>query len=262
MLLGVYWYYGFPKGLYHFDFFTFRPGLGGHADGPAELAATVQAPDPAALLAQVQAVAARYPEGYLFARAHGALLHLNLGDYALTDYPFHVAGELEKVLRQQGATLTTEPLPVEVPLLRLAQPHDPTPAYKYGWLQAVSSAPNPRQHRAEVAMLRLDCYLPLAHKPAFISDLNQLREQAELEVLYYLDHELADQVNLMVFFTNGRQGVGGQPLRYTNCTALKEALAACLATHGAKTGHLGEYPSDYPQRGPHVVHAVDADFIL
>jgi len=23
MVLGVYWYYGFPEGLYHFDFFAF-----------------------------------------------------------------------------------------------------------------------------------------------------------------------------------------------------------------------------------------------
>jgi hypothetical protein len=49
MVLGVYWYYGFPEGLYHFDFFTHRPGIGGSSGGPAELTATVHAPDPAAL---------------------------------------------------------------------------------------------------------------------------------------------------------------------------------------------------------------------
>ena len=65
MLLGVYWYYGFPEGLYHFDFFAYRPGIGGSSGGPAELTATVQAPDPAALLAEVRTVAARYPDGYL-----------------------------------------------------------------------------------------------------------------------------------------------------------------------------------------------------
>ena len=262
MLLGIYWYYGFPKGLYHFDFFAFRPGLGGHADGPAELTVTVQAPAPAALLAQVRAVAARYPDAYLFAQAHGSVLHLDLGDYALTDYTFHVAGELENVLRQQQATLTTEPLPANTPLLRLAQPHDPTPPYSYGdgLLHAVSSGP--RKYHAQAGLLRLDCHLPLVRQAAFLAALEGLRQQFGLDVLYYFDCPLPPQVNLMIFFGNGRQGVGGQPLRYTDTGALKTAVLACLAAHAGQPRHLGDFPADYPRRGPHVVHVVDAEFTL
>ncbi|HEX8326684.1 MAG TPA: hypothetical protein VF629_04025 [Hymenobacter sp.] len=262
MLLGVYWYYDFPEGLYHFDYFTFQPGFGGHADGPAELTATVRAPDPAALLAAVQAVAARYPDGYLFAYAHGELLRLTLGDWSVTDYIFHVAGELEAVLRQHQATRTDQDLPAEATLLHLAQPQDPTPLYSYGdgLLQAVSA--NSRKHRAEVAMLRLDCHLPRAQKAAFIIALDGLRGQAGLDVLYYFDHELPDQVNLMVFLTNGRQGVGGQPLRYTHATALTTAVRTCLAAHGGQPGHRGRHPTHYPRRGPHVVRMADEDFVL
>lgn len=261
MLLGVYWYYGFPEGLYHFDFFTFQAGRGGHADGPAELTATVRAPDPAALFAAVQGVAACYPEGYIFGKAHGELLHLDLGDYALTDYTFHVAGELENVLRHHHATSTTEPLPADAPLLRLAEPHDPTPPYRYcdGQLQAVSS--HPRQHQAQAALLRLDCHLPLAQKDAFLAALNDLCEQFGLDVLYYFDHKIGLQLNLMVFFGNGRQGVGGQPLRYTNTAAFKIAALASLAAHSGHTKHLGAY-ANYPNRGPHIVRVVDADFVL
>jgi hypothetical protein len=261
MLLGVYWYYGFPKGLYHFDFFSFHPGLGGHADGPAELTATVRAPDPAALLAEVRAVATRYPEGYIFGKAHGACLQLNLGDYALTDYTFHVATELEAVLRQQQATLTTEPLPADTPLLRLAELHDPTPLYRYddGLVQAVSSRAG--KHQAEVALLRVDCHLPLARKADFLVALDALCQQFALDVLYYFDREIPPQVNLMVFFGNGRQGVGGQPLRYTDTAALTTAVRACLAVHNAQAGHLGGYPADYPRRGPHAIRLVDAEFV-
>ena len=262
MVLGVYWYYGFPEKLYHFDFFVFNPGRGGHADGPAELTATVRAPDPAALLAEVQAVVARYPEGYLFGKAHGPLLHLDLGDYALTDYTFHVAGELEQVLRRQGATLTTEPLPADASLLRLTAPHDPTPPYDYGdgQLQAVSSRPG--AHRAQVALLRLDCHLPLAQKAAFLTGLDALCEQFQLDVLYYFDREIVSQVNLMVFFGQGRQGVGGRPLRYTDTTAHKAAVLASLAAHGGQPRHLGSFPAQYPRRGPHVIRMADADFVL
>ena len=257
MLLGVYWYYGSPEGLYHFDFFTFQPGRGGHTDGPSELTATVQAPDPAALLAAVRAVAARYPEGYLFGQAHGPLLRLDLGDYALTDYTFHVAKELEKVLHQQQATLTTEPLPADTLRLHLAEPHDPTPPYSYGdgVLQAVSSMP--RFYQSQVALLRLDCHLPLARQAVFLAALNDLCEQLGLDVLYYFDHKIARQANLMVFFGNGRQGVGGQPLRYTDTAA----VLASLAAHEGQPEHLGN-DSHYPNRGPHVVRVVEADFVL
>jgi hypothetical protein len=261
MLLGVYWYYDFPKELYHFDFFVFGAGRGGHADGPAELAATVRAPDPAALLAEVRAVAARYPEAYIFGKAHGSVLQLDLGDYALTDYTFHVASELEQVLRRQQATHSTEPLPADTPLLRLAAPHDPTPPYSYGdgQLQAVSSRPG--AYRAQVALLRLDCHLPLTQKPAFLAELAALCEQFGLDVLYYFDHKVSLEVNLMVFFGNGRQGVGGRPLRYTDTVAHKAAVLASLAAHGGQTGHLGGFPAQYPRRGPHVIRMADADFV-
>jgi len=262
MLLGVYWYYDFPEELYHFDFFVFGAGRGGHADGPAELTATVRAPNPADLLAEVRAVATRYPEGYIFGKAHGSVLRLDLGDYALTDYTFHVASELEQVLRRQGATRTAEPLPTDTPLLRLATPQDPTPPYSYGdgQLQAVSSHPGP--HRAQVALLRLDCHLPLTQKTSFLAELEVLCEQFELEVLYYFDHKISLQVNLMVFFGNGRQGVGGQPLRYTDTVAHKTAVLASLAAHGGQTGHLGSFPAQYPRHGPHVIRMADADFVL
>ena len=262
MLLGVYWYYGFPEGLYHFDYFAHRPGIGGSSGGPAELLAAVQAPDPAALLTQVRAVAARYPDGYLDGYVHGPLVRLVLGDWALTDYTFHVASELEKVLRQQQATPTTAPLPASTPLLRLAELHDPTPPYHYGdgVLQAVSSRPG--RHRAEVALLRLDCHLALAQQAAFLAALEELCRQFNLDVLYYFDRKLAPQVNLMIFFGNGRQGVGGQPLRFTDTTAHKAAVLACLAAYGGQSGHLGSFPAHYPRRGPHVMRMVDADFVL
>jgi hypothetical protein len=262
MLLGVYWYYGFPQGLCHFDFFAFGAGRGGHADGPAELAATVRAPDLPALLAAVQAVAARYPEGYLFGKTHGQVLRLDLGDYALTDYTFHVAKELEEVLRQHRATSTAEPLPPDAPLLRLATPHDPTPPYGYGDGRFPAVSSGPRKHQAQTSCLRLDCHLPLARKAEFLAALDALCAQAGLDVLHYFDCEVASWVNLMVLFGNGRQGVGGRPLRYTDAPALKAAVLASLAACGGRTEHLGRFPDEYPHHGPHVVRMVDADFVL
>ena len=222
----------------------------------------MQAPDPAALLAAVRAVAARYPEGYIFGRAHGSTLRLELGDYSLTDYAFHVAGELENVLRHHGATPTTEPLPADTPWLRLAEFHDPTPRYSYGdgLFQSVSSGP--RKHQAQTTCLRLDCHLPQGRKAGFLAALDALCGQFALDVLYYFDHPVPPQENLIVFFSNGRQGVGGQSLRYTDAAALKTAVLAALAAHGGHPGCLGEYPTDYPRSEPRVIRVVDTDFVL
>jgi hypothetical protein len=261
MLLGVYWYRYFPEGLYQFDFFTFQAGLGGHADGPAELTATVQASEPAALLAEVRAIAARYPEVRLFGEVHGQFLRLTVGGYRLSDYAFYVAGELEKVIRRQHATLATEPLPAGVHHIHLTSPEeDNTQPISGGLLQAVSLSA--RKYQAETLSLCLNCHLPLVRKPAFLAQLDQLCQAMNLDVLYYLDYEIHPQVNLMLFFSHGRQGVGGQPLRYTNAHALTTPVALCLANHGGLPGHLGSYPEYYPENGPHIVRMVDAAFVL
>jgi hypothetical protein len=90
----------------------------------------------------------------------------------------------------------------------------------------------PLRRTTPVALLRLGCYLPLAQQADFLAALKALGAQLELEVLYYFDRKIAPQVNLMVFFGNGRPGVGGQPLRYTDTAALKTAVLASLAAHG------------------------------
>jgi hypothetical protein len=261
MVLGVYWYYGFPAGLYHFDYFSFHPGLGGHADGPAELNATVQVPHPAALLRELQAVAVASPEAPLFAYSVAQTVCLKTGGYGLHDYSFHLAEQVEQRLRQHGATRTAdEQLPHAPAMQRLgpAPPAEPFPTLRL--LQVVSTRAG--QYQAEALLLRLDCRLPRARRAAFVQQLDALSQQADLDVLYYLDHELAQQTNLMVFFGNGRQGVNGQPLRRTDAAALEAAVQQALQAHGGQPGHLGRFPQEYPRRGPHPVRLADADFVL
>jgi hypothetical protein len=124
----------------------------------------------------------------------------------------------------------------------------------------VSSRPG--KHRAEVALLRLDCHLPLAQQVDFLTALEALCTQFGLDVLYYYDRKLPLQANLMLFFGNGRQGVGGRPLRYTDPAAVKTAVLASLAAHGGQPGHLGAYPADYPRRGPHRMRMADTELVL
>ncbi|UOQ72549.1 hypothetical protein [Hymenobacter cellulosilyticus] len=209
----------------------------------------------------MQTVAARYPQVELLIQAHGPLLRLTLGDWALPDYAFFLATQLEAALHQYEATRTAELLPAGVALLRLGRADDDTPPYRYGGIfQAVSSGP--KKHQAETASLRLDCHLPLRQKEGFLKELDALCQAFGLDVLHYLDQQVAAQVNLMLFFGNGRQGVGGAPLRYTNVEALASAVKLPIAAYNAQSGHLGTYPTHYPRQGPHVVRVVDAEFVL
>jgi hypothetical protein len=92
--------------------------------------------------------------------------------------------------------------------------------------------------------------------------LEVLCAQFDLDVLYYFERKSQLHVNLMLFFVNGRRGVGGRLLRYTDSAALKTAMLTCLAAYGGQLQHLGGYPADYPCGGPHVLRMVDAGFVL
>jgi hypothetical protein len=113
-----------------------------------------------------------------------------------------------------------------------------------------------------VALLRLDCHLPLTRQAGFLVALEALCAQFDLDVLYHFDRKIRPHVKLMLFFGNGRQSVGGRPLRYTDPTAFKTAALACLSAHDGQPRHLGDYPADYPRSGPYAVHRFDAEFVL
>lgn len=260
MVLGVYWYSGFPTGLYHFEYFQFRPGLGGHADTPAELTVTVRTTAPAALLTGLQTLAGAYPETNLFLYQDADIVRVMLGGYQLFDYDFHLAGEVEKLLRQLGVPSVPDHAFPPGSFRRLTPELPPVALPPRQVLQLVGSAPG--LYHAETRRLRLDCCLPAAQQLAFGRRLNELCQQADLDVLYYLDHELDAKVNMLVFFTNGRQGLNGRALRHTDARALAAAIEQALGAHGGQLGHLGRFPEHYPRRGPHVVRAADADFVL
>ncbi len=66
MILGVYWYFKFPENLYHFKFFKFFEGYGGHADNEAELVARVQVGNTENFIAKLEELKSRFKEAFLF----------------------------------------------------------------------------------------------------------------------------------------------------------------------------------------------------
>ena len=65
MILGTYWYFGFPTGLYKFEYFEFKKGYGGHADNPAKLVATFETEYPAEIIDDLKRLIDKYSDGFL-----------------------------------------------------------------------------------------------------------------------------------------------------------------------------------------------------
>ncbi|MEF9476611.1 hypothetical protein OWR28_01510 [Chryseobacterium sp. 1B4] len=105
MILGVYWYFGFPENLYYFRFFKFHPGYGGHADNPAELAAKVRVKNTDDLILKLEELKAGFKETYLHLNIDGNQLIINIGDHMLFDFHFQFALEIEELLIRENAVL-------------------------------------------------------------------------------------------------------------------------------------------------------------
>ncbi|MGI4870303.1 MAG: hypothetical protein ACRYFX_03885 [Janthinobacterium lividum] len=260
MTLGVYWYFGFPEGLYHFRYFTFSPGLGGHADGPAELTARVTVPDLARFTQALMALLAQHPGVYLFGYQRQHELQIITGGYHLYDYDFGLIGKVDALLQAADAQAGATAVFTEAERIVWA----PMPAAETGYssrglLQLGGSGQH--KHHAETSALRLDCHLPTTRQPQFISTLRELAQAANLHVFFYYFHQLKTETNLMLFFTNGRQGIDLQPKQDVDIQRFEQEVKAALQAHGGQPEHRGGH-HQYPETGPIIELITDQDYVL
>ena len=87
MILGTFWYFDFPIGLYEYDYFKFHKGLGGHLYNPAELIALVTTEHPDQLISDLEKIVATYPESVFIMAQEGNKLELTIGGFHLQLYP-------------------------------------------------------------------------------------------------------------------------------------------------------------------------------
>lgn len=261
MILGTYWYFDFPTGLYEFDFFKFYKGYGGHADNPAELSATFEAVRPEVIIEDLRKLIAQYAQGFLLVHHNAHQLKIATRAHHLFDYDFLLIEEVEKIVEKHGA----RPAPDKV-LVK------PTPIKLYGensknnisypqhtFLQVVGS--ELKKHHAENLKLRVDCNLDLKHKKDFIEDVRSIAKEEGLDVFYYYDSEVKNTANLMLFFTNGRQGLNLKPKKYTGTVRFGNKLEQALMRHQAKAGFIAGY-EHYPKNGPYIEMIIEQDMIL
>jgi hypothetical protein len=260
MILGVYWYYGFPENLYSYKYFTFRKGLGGHADAPAELLANVCVADADDIIAELKMLADQYPHAFVFAYRSGNDLQIGTGSYAMHDYEFELALKMEQILNKHAAISIPMLNLKDTQIIRLSTHTNPNMdriSKKYFYLVSSSL----KKSNAETSMIRFDCNVHEEKKDAFLQAIQSVAENAHIDVVFYLEKKCAERYNLMLFFTNGRQGLGLNPKQHIAIGAFESGMDALMNPYDIQIGHVGGW--DYYPQGMHVaLKIVDADFIL
>lgn len=260
MILGVYWYFEFPAGLYSFDHFQFKKGYGGHADNPAQLIANVTTPEPDRLLQQLKSFIDQHEDGELFVYKDNHKLRIGTGGHQLHDYDFLLIKEVENLLKNEKVEFHKDLKIENAQLIWLSADHKKTILYpKKDFLRVVGSPL--RKGNAETLALRMDCNVSIHHKTNFIADLSALSQSVNINVFFYHDHDFSDRTNLMLLFANGRQGLDFQEKQYIDTTLFELGVEELLHKHSVQLGHKEGYEL-YPQNGPVVVQIVDREYVL
>ncbi|MCK6639123.1 MAG: hypothetical protein L6Q81_03485 [Bacteroidia bacterium] len=258
-MLGVYWYFGFPEGLYSFHYFKFFPGYGGHADNPAELNAVISVDEGTQLLNELQRAVEHHPFSYLRVTVSGNLFHISTGGYQLFDFDFRLIEHADQLLTHSQAEVISKPEFVRplthqfigTKLLQHTYPRLKT-------LQVTGS--DKKKSNAECCALRLDCHVDTSSEFDFTQALKELMLQSGINVMYYYRTEKNGMANLMYFFTNGRQGNNSEPVP-VQLSRLDTNIEALMKIHVAGKNHLPEI--EYPAYGERkIVLMCDEEFIL
>jgi hypothetical protein len=261
MILGTYWYFNFPTDLYKFDFFKFSKGYGGHADNPAELITFFEAEHPEKIIEDLQKLINKYSDGFLFICQQEHTLKIGTGGHQLFDYDFLLIQEVEKLLKNHRAWPTNDQIFTNATFTRLyiADSTNENIYPKKGFLQVVGS--ELKKYNAENSKLRLDCNLQLVRKDEFIKELKKITTEENLDILYYYYTDFDDKTNLMIFFTNGRQGLNLIKKKYIDTLSFESKIEQTILTHNANYGHINGFDL-YPQFGPKIEMMIEEEFIL
>jgi hypothetical protein len=247
MILGVYWYQGFPSGLYNFDYFVFRKGIGGHGDNPAELETSIEAGDPDKIIDRLVNLVRNRKEASLFIKRDNNLLTISINSYHLFDYDFLVAREVENILSSEEMRFNSNNKFTNAQLIRLENKPSELIYPSKGFFEIVSN--HLGQYNAEALSLRLDCNISSVHKKNFIESLNDLTDKLNIEVFYYFENTFSNQTNLMLFFSNGRQGLNFKEKAIVDITCLEENIETLFKKFSIQKGHLGGFGA-YPKGEP------------
>jgi hypothetical protein len=107
--------------------------------------------------------------------------------------------------------------------------------------------------------VRIDCHISLSLKRNFIDDLTDACLQENISVFYYYDFEKDDFVNLMLFFTNGRQTK--EHIQIVDINSFGNSVQNIAGKYSVEFKHKNGLDS-YPVNGPKLQLMTDEEFII
>ncbi len=261
MILGTYWYFNFPNDLYKFDYFKFKKGYGGHSENPAELVVTFKTEYQEEIINDLKILLDKYSDGFLFVYLEDNKLKIGTGGYQLFDYDFLIIEEVEKILKKYKIILTTNETFNNPTIKRF---HNQTTQNKSiypkkGFLQVVGS--DLKKNNAENSKLRLDCNLDFKGKNKFINELRDMVNENNIDVFFYYEKDFKEKTNLMLFFTNGRQGLNLSNKKYIDTLSLENKIENIIKINNVNFGHISGFDL-YPLDGPKIEKMIEQEYIL
>lgn len=258
MILGVYWYFKFPENLYHFKFFKFLEGYGGHADNAAELVVRIQVNHPDDFIGKLEELKSRFKSSFLHLNINENQLIITIGSHQLFDFDFQFALEIEELLVRENAIILDSIIPFKT--LSTKTFHSEGENFgsnEHRFIQIAGS--DFKKNNAENLSIRIDCNLPLTDKKFFVNDLKSICREENINVFYYKNHDFNSHCNLMLFFTNGRQKMNN--IQNVNLNSFGNKIRQLAKKYPFHFGHL-EGLKYYPQNEPHCELMVDEEYII
>lgn len=261
MVLGIYWYFGFPEELYSYDYFKWKPGYGGHANNPAMLETRVTCTNPEELIQSLKSMIHKLEQGFIYIYQNDAKLKIGTGAFQMYDCDFELMKRAELILAQHQVQVIDDFNTKDSQLIKLNVKKDlPTVQYpELKVLKPVSS--NMKKYNAETSLLRLDVNVLQKEKDAILKGLVKISDEENLNVLMYKESSFEGSVNLMLFFGNGRQGLNFEEKQEVDAERLERKIVALIHQFGIDFQFKGGWDF-YPKGENTIIKIVDEEFII
>lgn len=259
MLLGIYWAFRFPERIYSFDFFKYRGTSGGHAHSPSELYMNCKVSNPDLLIEKLNRLIKDYPFGQLFIYKIGDCLKIETGSYFLFDYDFLLVKKIEELLKDEKVVDINSTDTKGGELIKIIgdkRYHESDSFPKKGFFQTVGSEIT--DFNSELSAIRFDCNILNSQQHDFLTDLKEILKEENFTLAFYKDRIAENRNNLMMFFTNGRQGLGLNHLIITNGCSLENKIENLKSKYSLEFGFIKGY---YPDSKRKEIMIVDAEFL-
>ncbi|RQP16515.1 MAG: hypothetical protein EAS52_11565 [Parapedobacter sp.] len=233
-------------------------------DNFAALTATVQTKShPDQLLNSIKELVDKHAYCFANCRLAGDKLRIYTGDYHLFDFRFSFATEIEHLLKQHNA------IKIENTALENAQQcifsnpetaHEEKEEYPFGdypFLRLVGS--DFKKNNAQNKAIRIDCHVHRSHKEDFVEALAAVCPDENIDVFYYFQSASGDDINLMLFFTNGRQYT--HRIRNVPLNLFGEKISLLAEKYRVSFGFADGYNLDTGDE-PNIRLMVDQDYII